>query len=191
MSLFFLANPFSTKRIFQALRRDHSNGKLVEEREAKLGPPRREIHLGASAFDNEGIGAVHSGLKIVLLLANYTGATITSPDHCSDHGYSFKRYLKLLEPTAKRVRCETPKIDLVLQRPTSECEAFNYTTLSKYDIFSKCNSVVVSQYLNHPPSCLNHSADLVRGITKFSKLPPQCRTNACVLQRGGDVEDKI
>lgn len=161
-----------------------------------------QIHISDEAIKGEGVGAVISGLKGVLMLANYTGAAVTMHDKTSGHGYPLSRYLRFSKvpgrlseksSLAERVVCKiTGGADKLFARMTKECEQFDYSSLRDLGVFRNCNTVIPQRYLNHPRTCLHQTAELVRKFTRFD-MPPAgtVKNDICVLRRGGDVETKI
>lgn len=152
-----------------------------------------EIRLSNGAIRTEGIGAVLSGIKSVLLLANATGAVVTANKIQSGHGYPLSKFIRFLKPRSWfRVVCK-PTVDVneLCERIVSECANFSFDMLSQFGIFENCNTLVVQRYLSHPRKCLVHSAALVRSATVFHIPTTVKRTATCILRRGGDVEQII
>lgn len=158
-----------------------------------------EIRLVEDALRTEGLGAVLSGLKPVLLLAHTTGAVITARNIDSgSHGYKLRKYLRLKDPLkGARITCNLSESMTagLLSRIVAECERFDYTIIAAYGVFTNCDTLIVRRYLLHPRTCVAHTAALARA---FSRLHPRKerersvdRTDVCILRRGGDVERRI
>ncbi|CAN8064411.1 unnamed protein product [Agarophyton chilense] len=156
--------------------------------------PAREIFLQPSAVKIEGIGAVLSGLKPVLLLSQYTNARITMHDNFTGHGYNMSQYLQFGTPFPpwQRVPCNiTFNMRKLLVRIVEQCEHFNLSELHQLRLFDKCNSISISKYIAHPRVCLKHTQNLVRSFTKFRNIDDTPKNHVCVLRRGGDIEHII
>ncbi|PXF48021.1 hypothetical protein BWQ96_02212 [Gracilariopsis chorda] len=159
-----------------------------------LSSPQREIFLTPSAVRIEGIGAVLSGLKPILMLANYTNAKITMHDNFTGHGYNMTEYLRLEKPFEphQRIPC---KLNLNLRKflvnVVEHCHNFRPEHLKPLRLFERCNSISVNKYIAHPRMCVKHTQDLARDFTKFQLRSNVRKDNLCVLRRGGDIEDII
>lgn len=162
-------------------------------RAAVVGVP-NQIVLDKRSVPTEGIGAVLSNLKPVLLLAQNTNAIVTSSLPLeSGHGYSLRTYLRFLKPLPKSLTklCNlTRSLDDILLEVAQQCQHFNFTVLASYGVFDNCNTVISSQYLSHPRGCIKHTEDVVRRFTKF-ELVEKPKNDICVMRRGGDVESRI
>ncbi|KAI0559952.1 hypothetical protein FGB62_130g158 [Gracilaria domingensis] len=168
---------------------------IIQPPSSTLSSGPLEIYLEPSAVKIEGIGAVLSGLKPILMLANVTGARITMNDNFTGHGYNMSRYLDIQQPfpDSMRVPCNvTFNVRKFLVDIVEECDSYDFTAwLRRLRIFHGCNSLSVSKYIAHPRMCLKHTQDLVTSFTKFETRPQIEKNDVCVLRRGGDIEDII
>lgn len=145
-------------------------------------------------FGAEGLGSMLSTLKSVLLLSNWTGATITGNPVVSGHGYSTSKYFNMAKPLKRgRIICNIPQRDIsnLLKSIIGNCTKFPVSSLSF--LFRNCNTLIVSSVPVHPRNCLKATAPLVRNFVKFNLTQKHNvpKSDLCVLRRGGDVETKI
>lgn len=153
-------------------------------------PQRQTLEIRIEGDTREGLGAVIQNLKPVLLLANATGAVITSRYKFSAHGYRLNKFIRfgtfILQ---ERIKCNTSRtIHSVLNRIINECNTFPYHELPR--LFTKCNMIVVTNYPMHPRPCIRLTAPLIRAATRFP-AEKAVREDVCILRRGGDVEKWI
>lgn len=158
--------------------------------------PRLEIRLHNTAVITEGIGAVLSGLKPVLLLQNHTKATVTLPPTRSGHGYLLQKYIRFKPPIKRnRIYCKISarQVSLLLAKILNSCRELDGQLIQSYGVFNNCNTLNVTEYLNHPRHCVSYTSSLVRRFTTFDlpRVTKFHKRDICVLRRGGDVEGKI
>lgn len=169
------------------------NDKYVLFRRDVLPEGALEIRLSKGAIRKEGMGAVLSGMKGVLLIANATGAIVTAEDQDSGHGYTLSEYIHFSTPFPLSRKVCTPSVQpkVLSNRVLSECQLFNFSTLPSLGVFDDCDTLEFTEYLSHPRTCLAHSAQLVQRATKFQIPSVTVRKAICILRRGGDVERRI
>eukprot|EP00172_Hildenbrandia_rubra_P002632 Plantae.Rhodophyta-Hildenbrandia_rubra.ctg36246.p1 GENE.Plantae.Rhodophyta-Hildenbrandia_rubra.ctg36246~~Plantae.Rhodophyta-Hildenbrandia_rubra.ctg36246.p1 ORF type:complete len:331 (+),score=36.25 Plantae.Rhodophyta-Hildenbrandia_rubra.ctg36246:456-1448(+) len=165
---------------------------LMEQMAVRLTKTEKDgpgsIILDTTSLENEGIGAVMSGLRQILTLSDMTGYGIVMKKRTVAHGYDVSEMISFPSRREKKKECVYHKFPKKILHGLQWGELNNIDEESIRELLN-CEKIVVKRYLNHPRTVSPRTDRLVRQALEFDRNTENRGT--CVLQRAGDVEHKI